>query len=55
MEGPNGQGGSRISPEQEKDRLWELFARTGFPCALRALRELERQEERVVLKEASAA
>ena len=40
----------------EKERLWELFARTGFPCALRALRELERREERAAaLRSASAA
>ncbi len=36
--------GSR-GPQEEMERLWELFARTGFPCALRALRELERQQE----------
>lgn len=44
------------SLEAEKQRVWELFARTGFPCALRALRELERREERsVALSEVPAA
>jgi hypothetical protein len=29
----------------EVDRLREAFALTGFPCALRALRELEARQE----------
>ena len=51
----SGPESSRGGRGNEKDWLWELFARTGFPCALRALRELERQEERVRFSEPPAA
>jgi hypothetical protein len=52
----NGKHSSATAREHEKQRLWELFARTGFPCALRALRELERQDERAAaLRGVSAA
>jgi hypothetical protein len=56
MTGGNGKHGSATSREDEKRRLWELFARTGSLRALRALRELERQEEgAAALSGASAA
>jgi hypothetical protein len=55
MTGGNGRNGSPRSHQDERERLWELFSRTGFPCALRALRELERQDERAAVRETSAA
>ncbi len=39
-----GGNGMERTLSEEKAWLWELFARTGFPCALRAVRELERRE-----------
>ena len=56
MTGESGTHESGMTLEAEKQRVWELFTRTGVPCALRALRELERREERsVALSEVPAA
>ncbi len=55
MEGGNGRYGSETSHPDDRERLWQLFVRTGFPCALRALRELERREERVAALQIFAA
>ena len=51
-----GGNGTERTLSEQKAWLWEVFARTGFPCALRALRDLERREsEASASTEASAA